>query len=101
MSGDRKQPVGDRMSDTERICKTCNFPFEYHSSWEIACAQHQITANERNEAIRERDEARRIACETLEWGYIANMNSSSPFGHWRKHVAEVNGWDCYDEQETP
>ena len=45
------------MSDTERICRSCNFPFEYHSSWELACAQHHKVIEEREKAIRERDKA--------------------------------------------
>lgn len=89
------------MTKEEVTCKNCSIPLEYHGSIEFYCARIEVLGREIDRAKKERDNARRIACETLEWGYIANMNPSSPFGYWRKHVAEVNGWDCYDEEETP
>ena len=45
-------------------------------------------ADEIEQLRRERDEARRIACE------------NNPFGLSHRQLARIRGWDCFDLENT-
>ena len=66
----------------------------------VAIAEGQLTEmkllrKERDEAIFWRDIARRMVCDLKvadEWGFSAR--------YLAKEFAEVQGWDCFEQEET-
>jgi len=73
-------------------CKSCGVPWVGHMGIEGTCAE--------NKKLREeRDEARREVCKSA--GILRSVvDPNQEVDEWAKHIAKVNKWHCFKEEET-